>query len=315
MTAALTIGEATRPAEAYALDPLRDARHKQARAARECADWERSLAVRDLAPSTRYQYALTVWDLLEAFPGKLPPEFTTGDVEQLLVQYPAQGRPSRIAHLNSFFRYLRKRRLIAENPMEFMDMPRKRAVRLPATFTEAEVAILCDDSQDGRLMTLLFETGIRKAEACRLQRRHVNLSRGELAVLRGKGDKDRLVPLTERAKSAVADFDLIERLNPEDYFWYCRPSGGRVRRSQPVSSTAFAVWFDRVLAAAGIEKGARKPHSTRHTYATLWRRRGLALDELQLVLGHASVQTTSDLYVHTTAQDVARRMAEIEAGV
>ncbi len=57
------------------------------------------------------------------------------------------------------------------------------------------------------------------------------------------------------------------------------------------------------------------PHPpTRHTFATSWRKRGLSVDELQILLGHASVATTSDLYVHIEVEDVARRMAEIEAG-
>jgi integrase len=68
---------------------------------------------------------------------------------------------------------------------------------------------------------------------------------------------------------------------------------------------------DDSLEGAGVRY--RKPHTARHTFATRWRGRGLAVDEIQLLLGHSSIRTTSDLHVHTDVEDVAERMATIEA--
>jgi integrase len=130
----------------------------------------------------------------------------------------------------------------------------------------------------------------------------------------GKGSKDRIVPMTERLTQTLADLALIEGLNPVDYLWYSRPGGGpRINREKPIGEASFARWWRRCLKDAKIRY--RRPHSTRHTFATNWRRRGLAIDEIQILLGHASISTTSDLYVHTNVQDVARRMALIEAGL
>jgi integrase len=59
--------------------------------------------------------------------------------------------------------------------------------------------------------------------------------------------------------------------------------------------------------------GRSAPHTARHTFATRWRRRGLAIDEIQILLGHSSARTTADLYVHARVEDVAEHMALIEA--
>jgi integrase len=83
-------------------------------------------------------------------------------------------------------------------------------------------------------------------------------------------------------------------------------------RARPIGDGSFQRWWDRCLRGAGVRY--RKPPTTRHTFATRWRRRGLAVDEIQLLRGHSSIRTTSDLYVHTDVEDVAARMALIEAG-
>jgi integrase/recombinase XerC len=305
---------------AIGLPEIRDDAYKRARAYRECEDWEAALVTQRKKPSTRRDYAYTVWDLLEQWPDKAVEEFTTGDIEQQLARYPDAGRDTRRAHLNSFFRYLKRRRLIPENPMEFMEPVRRAKPRLPDIFTEAEVSLLCGlPTPDGELMTILFETGLRKSEACNLVRRHIQLNprrreAGELIVWGGKGDKDRIIPLaTPGVLKAIADLDLFG-LQMDDYLWYSKPGGrGFISRSRPISAWTFGRWWRNCVDASGVRY--RNPHTARHTFATDWRKRGLDLDELQLVLGHASIVTTRDLYVHTTIHDVARRMVEIAAGV
>jgi integrase len=105
---------------------------------------------------------------------------------------------------------------------------------------------------------------------------------------------------------------VLEGINQDEYIWYSKPGGGPVNRARPIGDGSFHRWWDRCLKGAGVRY--RKPHTTRHTFATRWRRRGLAVDEIQLLLGHSSIRTTSDLYVHTDVEDVAARRALIEAG-
>jgi integrase len=100
-------------------------------------------------------------------------------------------------------------------------------------------------------------------------------------------------------------------IDRDDFLWYVKP-GGRTRRTTEMGEGSFHRWWERCLTDAGVRY--KKPHTTRHTFATSWRRRGLAVDEIQLLLGHESIRTTSDLYVHTDVSDVAEHMAEIQAG-
>jgi integrase len=78
---------------------------------------------------------------------------------------------------------------------------------------------------------------------------------------------------------------------------------------QSIGEGTFARWWARCLADANVRY--RNPHVARHTFATTWRRRGLDLDEIQLLLGHESIRTTSDLYVHTRLEHVKRRMLHL----
>lgn len=292
-------------------------RGSDARAARDLADWLAALEHAGKADRTRYQYALTALDLAEAYPDKGITDFTDGDILHLIRGYPKAGRPTREAHLRSLFKWARRTRRIDENPFEFIEPARHRKPRLPDVFTEAEESALCGlPSPDGELLTIMFQTGIRRDECCKLQWRHVNLKHGELAILESKGDKDRIVPLTPLALAALVDLEKLEGLDREDFLWYSKPGGAFDSRlhSRKIAWSSFARWWSRCIEAAGVTH--RKPHMTRHTRATRMRRMGYDIDEIQKFLGHASSETTSNLYVHTDIYDVARRMAELEgAGV
>jgi integrase len=72
-------------------------------------------------------------------------------------------------------------------------------------------------------------------------------------------------------------------------------------------------WWRRCLDTAGVRY--RNPHMARHTFATRWRRLGLEPDYLQEILGHESVRTTIDTYVHTDIADVAQAMRVLEPAV
>ena len=104
---------------------------------------------------------------------------------------------------------------------------------------------------------------------------------------------------------AATHFQVMSRrVNPH---W-----GVRVHRTKPMSDTAFQTRWVRCLDAAGVRH--RNPHSTRHTFATTWLRKGGRLETRSSELGHASIKTTYDLYAHLDNRDVARNRATIEAG-
>jgi integrase/recombinase XerD len=143
-----------------------------------------------------------------------------------------------------------------------------------------------------------------------LQVRRLKVDTAELVVIGGKGDKDRVVPMTARLRQGVEELLLFERLEPQAHLWYTRPGGGKVSRSRGLGAGSFDPWWRRSLAAAGVRY--RNPHKTRHTFATRWLRRGGRLETLSRAMGHESIRTTFDLYGHLDTSDVAADMALME---
>lgn len=295
-------------------DPLRDSRHKDARAARDLADWLRWLELEGKADRTRDGYERDIAKLLRTFPEKTLGEFTDGDLCHLLASWPERSRPTRAAPLKKFFEWAYKTKRIPSNPMDFVPTPRRHKQEIHDVFNDAEIAQLeALDTPDGELLALLFGSGIRKGEARLLRMRDISLKKGELHVLKGKGSKARVVPLTERAIAAVDTLETLEGLNGEDHLWSTRPGGGTVvKRRDPISETAWFEWWRGCVTRAGVRY--RKPHMTRHTYATwLIEELAMPLQDVKELLGHASIATTADIYVHTQAAGIGRRLRERQA--
>jgi integrase/recombinase XerD len=141
------------------------------------------------------------------------------------------------------------------------------------------------------------------------------IPRTHVIVRNGKGGRDRVIPMSARLRRLVADLELVEDVRPEQFVFYAQRAGQFHRqriRSHPIGEGTFHRWWGRCLERAAVRY--RTPHVARHTFATRWRQRGLGVDELQMLLGHASIATTNDIYVHTNVEDVARHMALIEEG-
>ncbi len=303
----------------YDLDLLRDRRHESARAYSELAEWLEALELKGLAARTRSDYLQTGARLLRMYPDLLFAEMTDAELMRFLRTIPSASRHTRGAALSSLFRWLHRTRRIAENPMDFIELPKRRAQPIVPVYTDVEVArFLHLPVRDGALYAILFGTGIRRSEAIHLRWRDINIDvnpdheLGELIVYQGKGAKDRIVPVEPSDIRLLAKLAVYDGLDDDDYLWYQRPGGAGIDRSRPISETSFARWHRRCSDDAEVRY--LKPHSTRHTYATNWRNRGLDLDDVQELLGHASPETTKRIYVHTGIKDVAARMAALGAG-
>jgi integrase len=288
---------------------LRDSRHRAAQSARDVADWLAWLRLGGKASRTLDSYEWTVARLLRAFPDKRLDEFTDGDLLQVLQTFPAKSVRTRAAAFVSLFRWAYKTRRIDANPTERLPDFKRFAQPHVEVFTPTEEAALKGlPAPDGQLMTILLEAGLRKSEATHLTGKRLRLGERVILVREGsKGAKDRVVPMTDELAGACEWLLTVEQIGPADHVWPSKPGGGEVlRRDRPIAPTTFHHWWVRCLDAANVEH--RKPHTTRHTFATRWRRAGLELDDIQKLLGHASIQTTSDLYVHMEAEEIAGRM-------
>ena len=161
---------------------------------------------------------------------------------------------------------------------------------------------------DGPLWALLFRTGMRRADAIGLQRKHIDLARMRLMIYDGKGGKDAVLPFNDEVAAAVSDLDLLERLEPDDFLWYKHKPKDR-RRTDPISTSRYAVWYRDSLAQAGVRY--LNPHQTRHTYHQWLRDNGLGLEERQELMRHESPDTTVRQYGRSNFEEIAAKVAAL----
>lgn len=203
---------------------------------------------------------------------------------------PATARV-KLAAIRAFHEWLEQQGLGAD-PTRGIRAAR-RSHRLPATLTEGEVAALLDVPGEGELavrdraiLQVAYSTGARSAEITGLVVTAVNLGSCTI-VVRGKGDRERVVMLTPQAASALSAWLKVRRR------W--AKGGERLVfvSNRGSALTAMCLWkmIERRARRAGIERHVH-PHMLRHSFATHLLQRGADVRAIQLMLGHASIATT-----------------------
>jgi len=213
------------------------------------------------------------------------------------------------AALRRFYAFLADEGLRADDPSAAL--PRPTAVRpLPKILGHADVEALFAEIARGlaivapppaawrlaALIELLYGSGLRATELVSLPRKAISPDRPFL-ILKGKGGRERLVPISDRARQAVAEWG---RLVPADSLWLF-PSGkthlSRMRLYQLIRELG---------GRAGIPPDRISPHVLRHAFATHLLEGGADLRALQAMLGHADIATTQ-IYTHVDS----RRLVEL----
>lgn len=205
-----------------------------------------------------------------------------------------------LSALRGWFRFLVRERLVETNPLPEV-IPSRRAVRLPKTLTMSEVTQLLDlpagSSVEGRrdqaMLELLYASGLRVSELVGLTVSQVDLNAGCLRV-RGKGAKERVVPMGQQARDLLAEY--LAQVRP--VLLKGRPSRALFVSRRAQALTRQACWKLLRLRArrAGITK-AISPHMLRHSFATHLLEGGADLRAVQTMLGHADIATTQ-MYTH-----------------
>lgn len=296
-------------------DLTRASRYPDARAALEQADWLRWEELGGLRPSTLDQYSRATDVALKLFPSVAFREFTDSHLGAVATSFPPAGRQSRMAAYSKWFDWGFRMRKIEENPMLRLPSMRHRRKKYVDTYTDAEVERLCSlPLPDGPLLRILFESGLRKGEACHLRPMDYKPDSRSLVVLDGKGGKDRVIPAFKLLREAIAELVMFEAIEPKQYFWCGYRNTGRCKppvplRDRPCLPSTFHIWWTRCVSDAGVRY--LKPHTTRHTFSTRLRRRGVSIDDLSVILGHESVDTTYNTYVHVEPDEVAARLAAL----
>lgn len=150
--------------------------------------------------------------------------------------------------------------------------------------------------RDKALLEMLFSTGLRVSEACKLRRDDVNLKSGEFSV-RGKGGKIRLVFLDERALTWLKRYlDARKDLSPA--VWISVDRAMKNHLDKPLTPRSVQRLVKFYAKAAGITHPVT-PHTLRHSFATDLLRNGADIRSVQAMLGHSSI-TTTQIYTHVT---------------
>jgi len=202
---------------------------------------------------------------------------------------------------------------IAEDPSALLESP-KLGRSLPKALSESEVEALLRAPdvampaglRDRAMVELMYAAGLRVSELVDLPASAVNLRQGVLRV-RGKGNKERLVPMGEEAQHWL-----------ERYLAESRPvfAGKRMleplflgRAGDPLSRQQFWSLVKKLAVQAGIDPARVSPHGLRHSFATHLLNHGADLRALQMLLGHSSLSTTQ-IYTLVAREGLKRLHAQ-----
>lgn len=292
---------------------MRDDSHLRTAAGPDLVAFLRALELQGRADATIRNYEAAGAKLCLMYPEVPLVKITAAHLEAVMQTWPPRSRYARTTGLRSWMAWARRTRRIPANPFDEVLPTQKPRQKVVQVYSDAEIARLTGlPDPDGALMLLLLDAGLRKMEAARLQVRDCDLVEGVIVVLEGKGGKDRLVPMTARLQRRLAHWFLVDGLAPTDHLWAGNHGGHGLRRDTPLTSSPWHYWYQHAVEAAGVRY--RNPHTTRHTFATRWLRRGGRLETLSRAMGHASITTTADLYAHLDLTDVMRDLQLVETG-
>jgi len=228
----------------------------------------------------------------------------TGYIESLEGSLSLRSIARGVSALKMFFRFLINDGRITESPtrlLESIKLPRK----LPDILSGEEVDLLLsrpDTSnnlglRDRAMLELLYATGLRVSELIGLRLVNINLEAGFVRTI-GKGNKERMVPMGDKAREALKSYIrdgrgvLLKGRSSQSLFINSR--GGQMSRQG----------FWKIIGKYGIIAGIKKritPHSLRHSFASHLLEGGADLRSVQVMLGHADISTTQ-IYTHISRE-------------
>ncbi len=229
------------------------------------------------------------------------------------MDYSAATMARKIATLRSFYKWAQRRGLSDTNPMTAIRTP-KQGKRLPKAVSIEQIERLLATPSDKDVLGLrdramletLYSTGIRVSELVGLNAEDLD-DAGEAMRVRGKGKKERIVPLGTHALAAIRTYAQAVRADPRfSRVWAGEGSGGKPlfinKHGARLSTRSVRRKLDKYLTSAGLDPDI-SPHTLRHSFATHLLDNGADLRSVQELLGHQSLSTTQ-IYTHLTAQRV-----------
>ena len=209
-----------------------------------------------------------------------------------------------VSAIKTFFRFLVSEGTIKDSPARLVETPRLLK-KLPVVLSRSEIerllsqpdASLPKGQRDSAMLELLYATGLRVSELVSLKSVNINLEAGYVRTL-GKGSKERLVPMGEKAVASVRRYlsggRLLNKKGVDSPYIFLNPGGG------PLTRQGFWKIIKKYAKMGGIKKGIT-PHSIRHSFASHLLAGGADLRAIQIMLGHEDISTTQ-IYTHVTRE-------------
>ena len=242
---------------------------------------------------------------------------TSDDLRRYLADVSSRGfaassQARRLSALRQFYRFLYAEGLRDDDPTGVLDSPRK-AMSLPKTMSVDQVSVLIGQARMEAdepglepaehlarlrrmaLIELLYATGMRVSELVGLSASVAAQDDDRFLIVRGKGNKERLVPLSSAAREALADYVACHRTRDPDsdspFLFPSRSASGHLPRQ------VFARELKELATRCGLDAAKLSPHILRHAFASHLLQNGADLRVVQELLGHADISTTQ-IYTH-----------------
>ena len=211
--------------------------------------------------------------------------------------------------IRNFFRFMLKEGILKKDPVHPLELP-KRDRKLPQVMNESEVESLLNGPsliQDGKrrlrdraMLEVMYATGLRVSELVGMTLNSIEMTVGFIKV-KGKGSKERIVPIGDAAKEAVARY--LEEGRPA---FLRRTTDALFLTQQGAAFTRQGFWklLKTYLKKSNITKHVT-PHTLRHSFATHLLEHGADLRSVQLMLGHSDIATTQ-IYTHINTEMLKR---------
>ena len=287
-------------------------------------------AERGAADNTLQAYRRDLDDFLRflAARNRALPDVVPADISAYLRAISEDGlapasRARRLSAIRQLFKFLASEEQIAEDPAHGLAGP-KKARALPKTLSVAEVDRLIETAHariepaKGRdrvralrlyaLIEMLYATGMRVSELVTLPRT-VLAGDGRVLAIKGKGGRERLVPLNQAARAALERYlnvgfdDGVAPMLPTKWLFASRGAEGHLTRQR------LGQELKELAAEAGLDPERVSPHVLRHAFASHLLDRGADLRSVQQLLGHADISTTQ-IYTHVLEERLKKLVFE-----
>ena len=236
-------------------------------------------------------------------------EITSVDIEKFTLKFSTQGLEKstisrKMSALSHFFIFLLEENMIKRNPINELDLP-KQIKKLPKILSVDQVEKLIKSSREDQsingirlntMIEILYATGIRVSELVEMKLSATYAEKNFLLV-QGKGNKERLVPISENTEDKIKDFLKIRNkfLNNDSESKWLFPS--KQSSKGHITRQRFNQLLQTLCERVNLNNIKISPHKLRHAFATHLLANGVDLRSLQQMLGHADISTTQ-IYTH-----------------